>query len=265
MNIHKKRVVTAISKEGREYAKVEDIRFPLLSYLLSLPVRVYRVIIFQLKFWGVVPVHIKSDDDKELVEDHANLVDQQLLTFGPIREKSTPFNVSRKGRIMSGVYLVKYAYIDNDLVDGSDVVEFIWKTEKDDEYTTYHKPDLFLRFMFSEELGMSGLFLSDINSIVKEAFNTHLLVHDAKALVDDRTYEYIRISDHKYEIKLKYLGLHISLASDSNEPDSLLALISGVISEEDLLEPFIVKIPLSVIADSSTAVFDTEEETWVHI
>jgi len=265
VNIPKQRTIKAISEDGNEYIKVEDIRFPLLSYILSAPIRVFRVIRFQLKIWGVLPIHIDSENDLELDNDQAKQSKEQQLTFGQIKETPIPFNTTIQSQIKSGIFRVRYAYIDQAIADGNDVLEFSWKTEEGDEHKTYHMPDHFLRLMFSEESRIFGRFLSEIGSTEKEAFSTHLLVHEAKALVDDRTYEEIRISDHNYEIRLKYLGLHISLASVPNEPEHLFALMSGVICEGDILESFIVRIPLSNIAASSTAAFDAEEEAWVQI
>ena len=42
MKIPKRKACKAISEEGVEYLKMEDIRYPLLSYILTTPLRLWR-------------------------------------------------------------------------------------------------------------------------------------------------------------------------------------------------------------------------------
>lgn len=185
--------------------------------------------------------------------------------FGRVVKAPIPFKTTVLGNRVSGSYRVRYAHVDEDEVDGTDVFEFTWKTESDEEYKTFHMPDLVFRFMFQENLKLRGKFCTDSAISENEAFENCLLVQEAKALVDDRTYEKIRISDNDYEIKLKYLGLRVSFAALHDDKEHLLALISGVLCENDILEPFVVRIPLRSVAHSSTAKFDIEEGMWVHV
>jgi hypothetical protein len=85
VKIPKQKATKAISEDGNEYIKVEDIR---------------------------------SEIHK--------------ITFGHIYEVPIRFKTIIQGTLKSGRYLIRYAHIDQDLVDGSDVLEFSWTPEEGD-------------------------------------------------------------------------------------------------------------------------------------
>jgi hypothetical protein len=187
------------------------------------------------------------------------------LILGQPLETPMPFRTVVNGQEKMGSFLVKIAYIDLDEVDGTDVTEFTWQTESDKNHKTYHGPGYFLRLMFAEKRGLSGHFTSEMNGSEKNAFSSYLLVKEAKSLIDDRTYETIQISDDDYQIQLKYLGLHVSLAAIQDDAEHILVLISGVQFENDILNPFVVKVPLNLLIESSSTKFEIEENAWIEI
>ncbi len=185
--------------------------------------------------------------------------------FGPVRAAPVSFETTLSGQGLGGSYRIGFAHVDEDEVDGSDVLEFTWSSGADSETRTFHLPDLFLRLMFAGNQQLEGRFLTDSTESERDAFLNDLLAKEARALVDDRGYETIRISGAAYEIRLKYLGLRVSLAALNDDPEHLLALICGVLYENDLLEPFVLRVPLRELAGGSTAEFDRRDEVWVQI
>ena len=150
VKIPKKRAITYIAEDGKTYIKEVDIPFPLLSCLLGVPVRLIRVMHFLLQIRGVLPIRASSNNGSEQSRDQTKQPNTEQIIFGHLVDAMVPFKTTINNQNKHGNYRVGYAHVDEGMVDGSDVLEFIWKTDEGDEHKTYHMPDYFLRLMFSE-------------------------------------------------------------------------------------------------------------------
>ena len=268
MKIPKQKVIE-YKLDGVTYLKTEDIRFPLLTYILSWPLRRIRIIHFQLRTLGILKIpnteahetdlkhgQVKTKDSKKTVE---------VINIGKPIESTKDATISYQGDQKFGEYSIKFEYIDNEVDFGSDVLEFTFEDDQGEILKVYHTPEYFLQLMFSDNLGLSGKFISDANNEELDVFKHNLLIHDAKSLVDDRAYQNIQVSGHDIEVRLKYIGLRIYLAAIHDDSENITALLTDVMCEGDFLEPFILKISLSNIFESSTTVYDSEEQSWVGV
>jgi len=267
--IPKQKATEAISEDGVRYIKVEDIRFPLITYIINLPIRLFRITLFELRIRGFLKIPInkanETKPDYKIENTCPEIMKVEQLKFGQPIENTIGANVTNNGNQIFGQCSVKFESIDEDLAFGNDVLKFNWESSEGEKIEVYHIPDFFLRLMFSKKSEISGKFISEATDEELDAFNKRLLIHKAKSIIDDRTYENIQISGHSFEVQLKYIGLHVYLAAIQDDSNNIFALLSGVRDKDDFLEPFIVKISLSEILDSSTASYDAEEKLWVQI
>ena len=264
-----KQKVTKYELDGVSYLKTEDIRFPLITYILSWPLRRIRIIHFQLRTLGILNIPStkahETDLKHEQVKTKASKKTVEEINIGQPIKSTKDANITYQGDRKFGQYSIKFEFIDDELDFGSDVLEFTLEDNQGEKLKVYHTPDFFLHLMFSDNLGISGKFISDASDEELDAFNRNLLIHNAKSLVDDRTYQDIQVSGHNIEVRLKYLGLRVYLAAIQDDSENIFVLLSDVMCEGDFLEPFILQITLSKIFESSTAVYDDEEQSWVQI
>lgn len=264
MEIPKYKTTRITDENGITYIKRVDVRFPMLSYVVSLPSRAL-FIAHMLMFSSRMHRKGKPGSEAESASPQGrNEQPLRELDFGPVVSRSIPFDCLVQGCKAAGQYSVHLAHVSNDPVDGADVLEFRWRAGSL-EASTYHTPEFFLAFLCRGQKPLFGRFVSEVRDQDLKAFSDFLVVREAKALVDDSSYETVRISGQNFEIRLKYVGLRASLAVLPDEPGHVLVLLSGVMDEDDILESFIIRVPLEMIAASSTSTFDEEEQAWVPV
>lgn len=268
MKIPKQRAVTAVSDDGTEYIKLVDIRYPVASYLFSLPLKFFRATRFQLQIEGVLlikkdtslPKPSSSEGSHTITTGHES--GEQELSLGEPEVQPVPFACRYKGSSVSGKYMVRFLLIHPNLEDGTDILEFTWTLDNGKVITTFHLPDYFARQMFADGSGLSGTFAQNISPDVAADFNNHLLIRDSKALMDDRTYADIMINDRRHQVQMHYIGLKISLARSTSDERCVNALVCGVMQESEILPPFTLAFPLALLLDSSSVDFDAVDEEW---
>lgn len=268
MKIPKQRTVQ-YEVDGKTYIKTKDIRFPLVSYILGWPLRKLRILQLQLKIHGILKIPNTSepniDNKSEQAECISSKVTVEDINIGQPIKGENEASFKHQGNTKNGNYSVDFEYVDSDSDFGSDVIEFVFKDSQGDTVKVYHMPSYFLYLMFSDGHGITGKFLSEAYKEELYAFQHNLLINNSKSLIDDRTYQNIQLSGQDFEVKLKYIGLRVYLAAKSDVLEHLYALLSGVICDGDFLEPFILKIPLNIIFESSTALYDSDEKLWMSI
>ena len=265
VKIPKERTVIAKTEDGRDYVKSVSIRFPVLAYLLSLPVRAYRRVVFELRVRGIVPIRpVVSEDNRgntNLRDDDAP-VQATPTEYGPVRKRSIACEGEVDGQSILGTVTIEFEHIHPDAIDGTDILRFSWRPDDRASFVTFHGAEFFLRALIDKRANLSAQFLRDADPGSIKLFSNSLCVQDAKALVDERSYEHIRVSGRDFEIRLKYTGLLASLAEIPDDAENILVLLSGVIGTDDILAPFLVTLPFSLLADGSTAAYDDEEQEW---
>lgn len=268
VNIPKQKVIK-YELDGVTYLKTEDIKFPLITYILSWPLRAIRIIHLQLRILGILKIPStearETDLQHEQVKTKAPNKTVVDINIGQPIESTKDANISYRGERKFGQYSIKFEFKDDELDFGSDVLEFTLEDNQGEKLKVYHTPDFFLQLMYSDNLGLSGKYISDASDEELDMFNHNLLIRNAKSLVDDRTYENIQVSERNIELRLKYIGLRVYLAARQHDSENVFALLTDVMCEGDFLEPFILQISLSKIFESSTAVFDSDEQLWVKI
>jgi len=265
VKIPKERTVLEKAEDGRTYVKSVPLRFPVLTYLLSVPVRAYRRLVFGLRVRGILPIPSSADEqdsDNATARNDDVPVGATPIEYGPVSESPIKYTAQVDGQSVSGTVTIRFEHVHPDPVDGTDIIRFSWHPDERAPFVTLHSADFFLRALIDKRTTVSAQQLHSASTDAIGLFGNNLCLRDAKALVDDRTYEHILISGDEIEIRLKYTGLLASLAKIPADAGKILVLLSGVIGADDILDPFLVTVPFSLLAEGSTVAYDDGEQEW---